>query len=237
MRSLRKTAAVFAISGAGSRLLGQPPPAIFLEELRRRGIAFRVGECVVETDASAAERVLGLIRGLELPLVPVFNRGRLMILPLAVSKSTGLHEALALMHLSPHNAIAIGDAENDHDLLSACEFGVAVGWGSKTLQEKADAVLSGDGPAAVAQYIRKVANEMRLPPERFHRTRLVLGARGDGRPLALASRGRNILVAGNPQSGKSWVTGLMCEQLIIQGYSLCVIDAEGDYRLNLFLAS
>jgi hypothetical protein len=43
-------------------------------------------------------------------------------------------------------------------------------------------------------------------------------------------RGRNVLIAGDPRSGKSWVAGLICEQLILQGYSLCVIDAEGDYR-------
>ena len=43
-------------------------------------------------------------------------------------------------------------------------------------------------------------------------------------------RGRNIVIAGDPRSGKSWVAGLMCEQLILQGYNMCVIDAEGDYR-------
>ena len=71
---------------------------------------------------------------------------------------------------------------------------------------------------------------MRLPPERIDRTRLVLGTTQDGYPLALAMRGRNVLIAGDPRSGKSWVAGLICEQLILQGYSLCVIDAEGDYR-------
>ena len=124
----------------------------------------------------------------------------------------------------------IGDAENDHDLLAACEFGVAVGWGSRVLQAGADAVLPGDGPSAVAGYIRKAAREMRLPPERIDRTGLVLGTRDDGYPLALAMRGRNIVLAGDPRTGKSWVAGLMCEQLILQGYSMCVIDAEGDYR-------
>jgi hypothetical protein len=43
-------------------------------------------------------------------------------------------------------------------------------------------------------------------------------------------RGRNVVIAGDPRSGKSWVTGLACEQLILHGYSMCVIDAEGDYR-------
>ena len=222
--------AVLAFSGGNSRLIGHPAPPIFLEELRRQGIEFKAGQCVVETDAAWATQVVALIRELELPLTLVFNRGRLMMLPQAISKGTGLREALTMMRLSPHNAIAIGDAENDHDLLAACEFGVAVGWGSKVLQSSADEVLHGDGPSAVAAYIRKAAKEMRLPPERIDRTRLVLGTTEDGYPLALAMRGRNVLIAGDPRSGKSWVAGLMCEQLILNGYNMCVIDAEGDYR-------
>jgi hypothetical protein len=38
-----------------------------------------------------------------------------------------------------------------------------------------------------------------------------------------------VLVAGDPKSGKSWVTGLLAEQLILYGYCLCIIDPEGDY--------
>lgn len=222
--------AVLALSSRDPRLIGQPASPIFLEELRRRGIVFAAGQCVVETDAGAAPQILTVIRQLELPLVLLFNRGRLMVLPQAISKGTGLREALSLLRLSPHNAIAIGDAENDHDLLSVSEFGVAVGWGSKALQARADEILPGSGPGAVAGYIRRAAREMRLPPERTERRRFVLGTTDDGYPLALAMRGRNVLIAGDPRSGKSWITGLICEQLILQGYTLCVIDAEGDYR-------
>jgi len=222
--------AVLALPGRDLRLLGAPASPVFLEELRRRGIAFAAGQCIVETDAEAAPQILAVVRELELPLALLFNRGRLMVLPQAISKGVGLREALTLLRLSPHNAIAIGDAENDHDLLSACEFGVAVGWGSKALQARADEVLAGNDPGAVAGYIRRAAREMRLPPERTERRCLVLGTTEDGYPLALAMRGRNILIAGDPRSGKSWITGLICEQLILQGYSLCVIDAEGDYR-------
>jgi hypothetical protein len=39
-----------------------------------------------------------------------------------------------------------------------------------------------------------------------------------------------VLIAGDTKSGKSWVAGLLCEQLILHGYCLCVIDPEGDYR-------
>ena len=125
------------------------------------------GQCIVETDATLAPRILAVIHELELPLVLLFNRSRLMVLPQAISKATGLRQALIALRLSAHNAIAIGDAENDHDLLAACEIGVAVGWGSPALQRSADEVIRGDGPSAVAAYIRQAANSMRLPPDRI----------------------------------------------------------------------
>jgi hydroxymethylpyrimidine pyrophosphatase-like HAD family hydrolase len=72
-----------------------------------------------------------------------FNRSRVMVLPQGINKATGLREALNTMRLSLHNCIGIGDAENDHALLDACEIGVAVSWGSKSLQRIADHVLEG----------------------------------------------------------------------------------------------
>jgi hydroxymethylpyrimidine pyrophosphatase-like HAD family hydrolase len=222
--------AVLDFPNGHSRLLGNSPPAAFLEELRRRNLEFKLGQCVVELDAAFALQVLTVIRELELPLSLLFNRGRLMVLPQGVSKGIGLREALATLRLSVHNAIAIGDAENDHDLLAACEIGLAVSWGSQALQRAADAVLRGDGPPAVAAYIRGSMADVRLPPERIGKHRLSLGIAEDGHVLSLAVRGRNALIAGDPRSGKSWVTGLACEQLILQGYSVCVIDPEGDYR-------
>src|SRR5207249_2669252 len=50
-----------------------------------------------------------------------------------------------------------------------------------------------------------------------------------GEALDLAIRGRNLLVGGDPKSGKSWMAGALCEQLILQRYSLCILDPEGDY--------
>src|ERR1019366_9175623 len=222
--------AVVAYPNGHLRPLVNSPSLIFLEELRRRGLQFKVGQCIVELDAASAPQVLTVIREQELPLVLLFNRGRLMVLPQGVSKGVGLREALSTLRLSVHNAIAIGDAENDHDLLATCELGVAVSWGSQILQKVADEVLQGDGPTAVAGYIRRTATGLRLPPERIGQHRLSLGIAEDGHELTLANRGRNMLIAGDPRSGKSWVTGLVCEQLILQGYSLCVIDPEGDYR-------
>lgn len=222
--------AVVAYPKSGrSTVLSHAPDPAFLNELNRRGIGFSSGECVVEADAELAHKFLSTIQDMELPLVLLFNRGRLMILPQAISKATGLRQALRTLRLSEHNAVAIGDAENDHQLLEACEVGLAVGWGSERLKATASEVLEGDGPAAVADYIRQIARQPRLALRRT-RHRLMLGTDRQGQPLSLAVRGRNMLIAGDSQTGKSWVAGLLCEHLIIQHYCVCVIDSEGDYK-------
>ena len=223
--------AVLAFPETGvSRLLAESPPAHFREALKSRGITFLAGECVVEASADSASALLRVIRELELPLVILFNRRRVMVLPQAVSKATGLHEALYTQRLSLHNALAIGDAENDHEMLKACEVGAAVAWGSGWLQAVADVVVEGSGPSDVAAYIRQVARSARLPPPRPGRRQLLLGSTPDGSPVHLGLRGRNFVIGGDPRSGKSWVAGLLMEQLIQARYSVCVLDPEGDYR-------
>ena len=211
-------------------LISHPPNAAFLEELTRQGVPFTVGETVVETDANWATTVLDVLRRLEQPLILAFNRGRLMVLPQAVAKSTGLRQALLALRVSIHNTVAIGDAENDHDLLDACEVGVAVAWGSPALRAVADEVIEGTEPSAVADYIRRVLRQPRLSAAQMGRRRLLLGHEHNGTPVSLAVRGRTVLIAGEPGTGKSWLAGLHCEQLILQGYCLCIIDPEGDYR-------
>ena len=209
--------------------LGHPPSEVFLAELRRRGIPFSTGQCIVEADAASAQPILAVIRKLELPLVLLFNRSRLMVLSQSISKATGLRAALTALRLSAHNAIGIGDAENDHDLLMACELGVAVAWGSRALQAVADEVLQGDGPSAVAAYIRQAAKKERLPPDLLGRHSITIGTTADGDTVTLPIRGYDVLITGGPQSGKSWGTGLLCERYILQGYCVWVVDPEGDY--------
>lgn len=204
-------------------------PARLLAELRLRAIPFGAGQCLVDADANDAPRLLEVIRTLELPLVLAFNRGRVMVTSQGVSKATGLHAALETLRLSPRNTVAIGDAENDHELLRLAEIGVAVAWGSAALAAAADIVLPGSGPPAVGAYVTELAAGGRLPVPPHPRRQLLLGHLEDGREFALAVRGRNVLVTGDAKSGKSWVAGLLCEQLILQGYCVCVIDPEGDY--------
>lgn len=222
---------VLHVPGSGySKTLGPAVSESLLQELASRGVPHVPGVCLVEASAEHAHRVLDAIRSRELPLTIHFNRGRLMVVPQAISKATGLQEALTILRLSPRNTVGVGDAENDHELLRACELGVAVGWGSPALRVAADDVVEGNGPPDLAPYLQRLIAAGRIPPVSSSRRQLLLGHTDEGTQFSLAVRGRNVLVAGDARSGKSWVAGLLAEQLILHGYSVCVIDPEGDYR-------
>jgi hypothetical protein len=184
---------------------------------------------VVETDAVYAPRVLSVIRSMALPLVILFNGGRLMVLPQGISKGTGLHAALKMLRVSEHNTMGIGNAENDHALLRACGLRVAVQWGSSALIGIADEVVRGERPRDIAAYLQALSGRPEAPRLLTRRSVVTLGSTPDGRPVTLPPGGQNILLVGDSVSGKSWVAGLLCEQWLAQRYSLCVIDPEGDH--------
>ncbi len=211
-------------------VVAPPIPAGFHAEMVRRGIRAQAGQCLVDLDSSDAPRALDVIRSLELPVVLVFNRGRVMAMPQGVSKATGLLTMLNTLRLSARNTVAVGDAENDHELLRLAEVGYAVEWGSASLRAAADLIVNGGGPAALAPVLRALRDSRSLPVVPRARRRLHVGYTPDGREFSLAVRGRNVLVTGDAKSGKSWAAGLLCEQLILHGYSVCIIDPEGDYR-------
>lgn len=211
-----------------SSILCNPPPPIFVERLRQLGKDIVFGECIVEADAHLAGEILKVIQHSEAPLVLLFNRGRVMVLPQAVSKATGLRAALTQLRRSAHNAIAIGDGENDHQLLETCEVAMAVGWGSPLLKAAADSIIEGHYPRAIAEFIQGASKEFKLPSN-IDRHRILVGSTSSGKPVEIAVTGQKVLIAGDPQTGKSWTAGVICEQLIQRRYSVCVIDPEGDY--------
>ncbi len=178
-----------------------------------------------------APRLLEMIRTLELPLVMHVQPRPGDDAAAGVSKATGLHAALDMLRLSPRNTLAIGDAENDHELLRLAEVGVAVEWGSPALQAAADVVFRARAGRRWPAICSSIAASGSLPdaPRGSAPTAAWPLPKMDGE-FSLAVRGRNVLVAGDAKSGKSWLAGLLCEQLILHGYCVCVIDPEGDYR-------
>jgi hydroxymethylpyrimidine pyrophosphatase-like HAD family hydrolase len=216
--------------GGLTTTLAPPIPSAFAYRLHQQSIRFDAGQCLVEADARFAPQMLEAIRELELPIVLVFNRSRVMVLTQGVSKATGLSAALETLRRSPRNAVAVGATENDHELLRLAEVGAAVEWGSPPLRSAADVLIAGDEPRAVSDFIRQIAVTGRMPALARARRRLIVGHTSDGHEFSLGVRGRNVLIMGETNSGKSWLAGLLCERLILHGYSLCVIDPEGDYR-------
>ena len=127
---------------AGVRLLAAPVGRAVSAGLAARGVAHRSGQVLVACAAADEPAASEVIRELGLDCRLVRNRGELMILPAGVTKGAGLTEALDDMGLSRHNAIGVGDAENDHSLLDACEVGVAVANAVDAIRAHADVVLS-----------------------------------------------------------------------------------------------
>ena len=55
--------------GGHTSLLASRIPEAYLAELGLRGVPFRAGQCLVDADAAEGQRLLDVIRALELPLV------------------------------------------------------------------------------------------------------------------------------------------------------------------------
>jgi HAD superfamily hydrolase (TIGR01484 family) len=212
--------------------LAARPPDRFIERLRQRGVApMSVGRVIVATWRPHEHAVLEAIHELGLELQVIFNKGAVMVLPAGVNKASGLAAALEEMGLSPHNAVAVGDAENDHAFLSLCEFSVAVANALPPVKETADLTTRADHGAGVVELIEElVATDLAGRESRLTRHHILLGSRDDGSEVRVPPYGINLLLVGTSGSGKSTLATGFMERLTENKYSFCVLDPEGDYE-------
>lgn len=221
--------AVVHLCGLGRKIqIGSPPPDRFLGELRAQGVPFHTGNVVVGTWEQHANKLLEVIRRFGIDAQLVFNRGALMVLPSGINKAVGIRRALDELGRSERNLIAFGDAENDVSMLVDAEVGVAAQGSVPAISALADDSIAQPGGAGVALYMRKLLEQGSLvtaPARRF----ISLGKTAAGSGVALPVSGTNVLISGDPRSGKSWIGGLLSEQLVEQGYRICIVDPEGDY--------
>ncbi len=211
-------------------LLCDPPHADFVGALRARRVdPLAVGRSIVATVHPNETTVLEAIRDLGLELHVIFNKGAVMVLPTGVNKATGLTAALARLGLSPHNVVAVGDAENDQSMLQLAEFGAATANAVPTLKEAADRVLARGHGLGVAELVADmIADDLAGHPPA--RRAVLLGHGPDGAPCTLPPATANLLVAGASGSGKSTLATGFLERLAAQGYQCCIVDPEGDYE-------
>jgi hypothetical protein len=165
-----------------------------------------------------------------LELHVVFNKGAVMVLPSTVNKASGLAAALDELGLSRHNAVGVGDAENDHAFLTACEVSVAVDNALPAVKETADFVTSGARGDGVVQVVERLLEDD-LDSLELARHMTLLGEQDDGVEVGFAAHRETLLVSGPSGSGKSTLVTGVVERAADAGYQVLVVDPEGDYEL------
>lgn len=224
-------ALLYRPSNKSKTSLAEVPPAEFVAELERRGVApLSVGDVIVATWEPHSQTVLEVIRDLGLDLQVIFNKGAVMVLPAGVNKATGLTAALRELRFSPHNVVGVGDAENDHSFLKLCELSAAVANALPAVKETVDLVTTADHGAGVAELIEALIEcDLAGPRSRPERRRLTFGTSDEGE-VALDPHGGCVLICGASASGKSTVAKRILESIRDCGYQFCLVDPEGDYE-------
>ncbi|HMM42556.1 MAG TPA: HAD-IIB family hydrolase [Thermomicrobiales bacterium] len=212
-------------------VLGEPPPDELVAALRERKVKrLATGRSIValrEPDDAVALEVINEL-GLERQII--YNKGAVMLLPSGINKETGLRAALAELGISPHNTLGIGDAENDHAFLSACEWSFATANAIDAIKQRADRVTEGDHGTGVVEAIDPVLEDgVDQAMRKIGRHDLLLGHSGD-EPVGLKPSGTSILISGPSGSGKSTAAAAIVERLGESGYQFCIVDPEGDYE-------
>jgi len=219
------------------KVLAEAPKEEFLEALRAVGVSFQIGHCIVASWTPSEAAILEVIKRMGLDYQVIFNKGAVMVLPSGINKATGLRAALEELQLSPHNTVAIGDAENDHAFLSASECGVAVANALPALREKADVVTRGDHGAGVEELVEQLLkDDLQAWDERLERSSIEIGTpisafeNVERREARIVPNRNNVLVAGASASGKSSAVAGILEECEERGYQFCLIDPEGDFE-------
>ena len=154
----------------------------------------------------------------------------MMILPTGINKASGTRYALRKLGLSPHEIIAVGDAENDHSILQIAECPVAVANAVGAIKRAAAFVTQSPAGEGVIELIEDlIAHDLQKVDPLLQRHHIALGNRLDGSTVWVPPFGYNILIAGPSTSGKSTFAAGLIERLIAQSYQVCVADPEGDY--------
>jgi len=224
-------AVLYAPGTREETLLGKPPPAEFIERLASLGVEpIEIGRVVISTWLPHQTAVLQAVQDTGLELLIAFNKNAVMVLPTGINKATGLDYALRKLGLSFHEAVGVGNAENDHSFLERCECAVAVADAVPSIRRLVALVTQNEAGLGVAELVDElIANDLARMQGKLARNLISIGMLADGTALTIPPYGTNILIAGPSSSGKSTVTAGIVERLMDQSYQVCIVDPEGDY--------
>jgi hypothetical protein len=215
--------------------LAEPTPESLSSLLKERGVEnLSTGQAILATWRPHECTVLAALAELGLDRQIIFNKDAVMVLPTGVNKASGLRAALSQLKLSPHNVVAVGDAENDLPMLTFGGCGVAVQNALDSVKKKSDLVLEKDHGDGVEELIARLLRDdlaQSFVPERWNSVVLGTNKNHPAQTIFLPGLGSSVLVAGPSGSGKSTsITGVL-ERLAADGYQLCILDPEGDYEV------
>ncbi len=222
---------LYAPHSRETTLLGPEPMRPFVERLRDLGVdRLDVGQVMVATWVPHHLTVLQAIQEMGLEFLIVFNRAAVMVLPAGINKATGLAYALRKLGLSFHEAVGVGDAENDHSFLGRCECAVAVANAVPSIRALAAFVTKHEAGRGVAELVDElIADDLVRLQGKLAQNRFTIASAPDGAPITIPPYGLNVLIAGPSGSGKSTLTAGIVERLVERTYQVCVVDPEGDY--------
>jgi len=223
-------AVLYRPRGNETRVLAPKPSKALVDWLEKRKVKpLHVGASIVATREPHETVALEAIRELGLELEIIFNKGAVMILPTGINKATGLAAALEELEFSPHNVVAVGDAQNDHALLQAAGCGVAVENALAQLKKTADRVTKGARSDGVVELIDDI---LQKDGRLFSSTRhlVPIGAFAKGKEAKLSPYGGGVLIAGTSGTGKSTLATAIMEAFAEREFQFCVVDPEGDYE-------
>ena len=211
---------------------GRIEPAI-VNRLEELDVPLEKGMAIVATWTPHDEAVLQVLKETGGGATVEYNKGAVMVLPPGATKGTGLQMALHELGYSPRNVLVCGDAENDRSLFEMAELAMAVSNAVPEIKQLSNAVLPQENGEAVRAMVEELL-QGRVPLHRIRPERkLLLGHRLDETPVHLSPfmmLDQNLGIVGASASGKSWLAGLLTEELLRLGYQVCIIDPEGDYR-------
>jgi hypothetical protein len=211
---------------------GEVTAAVF-QRLQALDVPFDRGMAIAATKVPHDAEIYRILQTIHAPLTVEYNRDSIMLLPPGASKGQGLLFALQELGYSPHNLLVCGDAENDRSMFEVAELAVGVANAAPALRSIADALLEKRDGEGIQILLKDLLNG-NLPKRRPRPARsLHLGYRMSGAPVNLDPFDlveTNLGIFGSSGSGKSWLAGLLVEEMLKQKYQVCVIDPEGDYR-------